>query len=253
MHKIESDEMSPEFYELWKAAATHLDSLVQGEDTAWRRRHSNPPFLEHLALRLGNQNFFVRIRDADGRIDEGPGSLNGLLHVAEQNGAYPCLLLMRKDQSTGEWRPAYPGYWLADVRTGKPINPRALVTEERIPMTPWEIHSMGVQIVFNNLREEGYRITSCQDDPNVDPTLFFETDDGQIEWVVVRVVAYPAHQAERPANWAAIAKQLSGVARAGHFASVALASTEQPFESDDEPAVPLWRGQGLLVSYSGLE
>jgi hypothetical protein len=38
----------------------------------------------------------------------------------------------------------------------------------------------------------------------------------------------------------------------GHFASVAVVSVEQLFESSEVP-VPLWRGHGMHVRFTGLE
>ena len=252
MHKIEMDEMSEEFFRLWAAARDHLSRQVQGGIDSWLRWHPDPPFLDHLSFRLGNQNFFLRVHDADGRV-EGPGTMSGLQHIAAENGGHACVLLMRRSGLGGDWEPIRPGWGLVDPKDGRTVDPFRLVTDERIPMTPWEVHSMGVQVVVQHLDQKGFQVTMFQDDPNVDPTLWFQNQNDQPEWVVVRTVTYPAERAERPANWERIARNLAAVAHRGHFASVALCSAYQPFEADDEPPAPLWRGHGMHANFEGLE
>ncbi len=64
---------------------------------------------------------------------------------------------------------------------------------------------------------------------------------------------FPEKNAARPANWQDIANGCSRLSDAGHFASVAMVSVDQPFESADETAVPLWRGHGMHIRFIGLE
>lgn len=60
MHTVETHEMTPAFYEIWRAAGQHLNSQVEGGIRSWLRAHVSPPILEHLSFRLGNQLFFIR-------------------------------------------------------------------------------------------------------------------------------------------------------------------------------------------------
>jgi hypothetical protein len=71
--------------------------------------------------------------------------------------------------------------------------------------------------------------------------------------VVVRTARYPEQPPGRPANWDAIAAHCAQTSTTGHFARVGIASADQPFKADGEPAVPLWRGHGMNVRYEGLE
>ena len=61
MHEIEMSEVSEEFAKCWKAAGIHIQNQAQGGLRSWLKADLNPPFLEHLSFRLGNQLFFVRI------------------------------------------------------------------------------------------------------------------------------------------------------------------------------------------------
>ena len=251
MTLIEMHQMSPAFRACWVAAGRHLDRQVDGGIKFWLRAHPHPPWLEHLSFRLGNQLFFVRIVDVDGKI-EGPGNPLGAITAADLGNGIACVLPMKCSQS-GEWVADLPGWGLLDEHTRKPMNPVALVTDENIEMNAWERQSTAVQIVRDVLAKEGYRLASWQSDQRVDPSIWFVGKSGGLEWVVVRCVVYPAKQAERPANWDTIAASVAHMGKIGHFASVCLASVEQDFSRADAPTHPLWRGHAMHVRYRGLE
>jgi hypothetical protein len=252
MYDIEMQEMSPEFLKCWHAAGTHLNNQVQGGIQFWLRAHPYPPFLEHLSFRIGNQLFFIRVEDVDGET-EGPGSLHGLYAVAEGNEGHACLMPMKRKFLGGKWIPDKSGWGLINAKTKKPIDPFSLVTDEKIEMTSWELHDMAIQVVRHYLEEQGYRLMSWQGNPDVDPAIWFVGDSKEPEWVVVRGVRYPTNKASRPENWETITDRCSHRSRIGHFASVALASTEQNLELEDEPAVPLWRAHAMHAQFTGLE
>jgi hypothetical protein len=252
VYDIDMPEMSREFYPCWNAAGKHLSLQVDASPHFWLRAHPNPPYLEHLSFLLGNQLFFIRVEDADGRI-EGPGVLAGLYAVARGMGGHACVLPMKRRAFGGSWEAAYPGWGLLDARTRRPINPVALITEEQIEMTPWEVHDMAIQVVREHLRSKGHELMSWQSDPDVDPSIWFIGESGTPEWVVVRAARYPARTARRPENWATIAQSSARLSTIGHFASVPIFSTLQPCKSDDEAPLPLWRGHPMSVDFPGLE
>ena len=252
MYEIEMQEMSTEFLKCWQAAGMHLNKQVQGGIQSWLRAHPYPPFLEHLSFRIGNQLFFVRVEDVDEKL-KGPGTLRGLHSIAEGNKGYACLMPMKKTFLGNKWVPEESGWGLIDAVTKALIDPFTLVTDEKIEMSSWELHDMAVQIVRDYLKNEGYQLMSWQSNPDVDPAIWFVGDSQGPEWVVVRAIRYPANKALRPEKWQVIAHQCSHMSKIGHFASVAIVSTDQKFESDIEPAVPLWRGHAMHVRFTGFE
>ena len=252
MYEIEMQEISRAFYPCWKAAGIHLSKQVDGGIQSWLRAHPYPPFLEHLSFRLGNQLFFVRVEDVDGKVD-GPGGLRGLARAAGDANGHACILPMKKRLLGRAWVADRPGWGLLDAETRTPIDPVALVTEENIAMTPWELHDMAVQVVRGHLEKQGFELMLWQGNPEVDPSIWFVGKSGGPEWVVVRSVRYPERTAKRPLNWAAIADSCARMSGTGHFAAVAVASVSQPFQSDAEAPVPLWRGHGMHVRFTGLE
>ena len=252
MHNIEMHEMTEAFFPCWKAAGLHLSKQVDGGIQSWLRAHPYPPFLEHLSFRLGNQLFFVRIEDVDGKA-QGPGTIRGLAAAARDGNGHACILPMKKKLFSGSWVADMPGWGLLNAETRKPINPVSLVTEEKIEMTPSEVHDMAVQVVRDYLQKEGFELMSWQGNPEVDPSIWFVGKTRKPEWVVVRSAKFPASNADRPTNWAAIADGCARLSTTGHFASVAVVSVNQPFASSEEAPVPLWRGHGMHVRFDGLK
>ncbi len=178
-----------------------------------------------------------------------PGSRNGLLSIASGCKGYPCLMPMRR--RAGIWTPQAAGWGLVDARTGKPIDPITLVSNERIEMTDWELQDFAVQIVRDHLEKAGWKLMSWQGNPAVDPSIWFVGESGP-EWVVVRAVRYPQTAAETPQGWRQIAERCARIGRVGHFASVAVANADDTFDMATLP-VPLWRGNGMIARFEGLE
>jgi hypothetical protein len=235
MHDIYMQEGSEDFARCWQAAGRHLQRQVQ-DGLSWLKADLAPPFLEHLSFRLGNRLFYVRLEDAEGHLPV-PGNRGGLLTIAEGCQGHPSLMPMRRRGAA--WEPALPGWGLRDLRTGAPVDPPSLVTDERIEMTEWEVHDFAVQVVRDQLRAEGRQIMSSQGNPAVDPSLWFIGDDGP-EWVVVRAHRHPDPPPLRPANWDAIADRCARLSRRGHFEPVGFANA-------DEPDQKLWRGHGMRL------
>ena len=251
MHEIEMHEMSEAFLPCWKAAGIHLSRQVDGGIQSWLRAHPYPPFLEHLSFRLGNQLFFIRVDDVDGKVN-GPGNPHGFLTAARMANGRACILPMKKKLFGGAWVADMPGWGLLDAETRRPIDPVALVTDQKIEMSPWEVHDMAVQVVRNYLGNQGFELMSWQGNPEVDPSIWLIGKTKRPEWVVVRAAKFPANNAARPSNWQSISAGCAKLSTTGHFASVAVASNEQPFESSEEAPVPLWRGYALHVRFTGL-
>lgn len=250
MIELETQEMTEEFFRCWRAAAFHLNSQIDGGIRSWLRLESSPPFLEHFSFRIGNQLFFVRVEDADGDV-RGPGTLQGLETICLGAGGYGCALPMRRNLA-GEWLADQPGWGLVEAWTRTLLDPFALVTDEKIEMTDWEVHYMAVQVVRDELTKAGYHLISWQSNPDVEPSIWVVGESGEPEWIIVRGARFPATEAARPSNWQEIAESCARLGDTGHFAWVSLASADQDIESADAQPIPLWRGHAMNVEFSGL-
>jgi hypothetical protein len=241
MHDIPMKEPSPEFAECWRAAGRHLESQAtfDGRTLAWLRARLEPPCVEHLSFRMGNQLFFVRVEGP-----ESPGTLVGLQAIADGCKGHACVMPMRKVQT--RWEAILPGWGLMHAQTLAAVEPPKLVTDEVIEMTDWEVQDFAVQVVRNQLEKEGRTIMSAQGNPQVNPSLWFVGDQGP-EWVVVRAARFPKRDASPPANWEAIAASCAKLSTRGHFASVGVTSADDPTGGG-----LLRRGAPMYANFSGL-
>ncbi len=241
MYEIDMHEPSEAFARAWQAAGLHIQNQGQGA-VSWLRAHLNPPFLEHLSFRLGNMLFFVRI-EAEGL--DVPGGRRGLERVALGCNGNPCLMPMRL--TGGTWKPVIPGWGLLDVRSGHVVDPPALISNQPVEMTDWELHDFAVQVVRSDLEQKGHQLMSWAGDPEINPSLWFVEGQGPA-WVVVRAARYPMREAKAPSNWQAIADGCAHMSRTGYFASVSVACMDSMGAGGE-----IWRGHGLTVQYEGLQ
>jgi hypothetical protein len=247
MYDVPMHEPSQQFARCWNAALRHIEGHAQGATNIWLKADLNPPFLEHLSFRLGNQLFYVRIEDVDGRM-EVPGNRGGLLTVADACNGHACSMPMHR--GVNGWEAWLPGWGLEDARTRLPLDPPALITDEFIEMTDWELHDFAVQVVRDFLLGEGRHVMSTQGNPQVHPSIWCVGDDGP-EWVVVCAARHPQGEALPPRDLAAIARSCRHASATGHLASVSIASADDPLDARQAPT-PLWRGHGMEVNFAGL-
>lgn len=250
MHAIPTEDPTEAFLDCWGWAGQHLQQHAKavGTPLAWVHWRLEPPILEHLAFRVGNQLYFVRVEDADGRVAS-PGNSAGIAQIARECRGVPCLLRMQA--RSGEWRPSGAGWGLLDLRDGKAVDPVSLATSDPIIMTDWEVHDCAVEVVRGQLEKDGCQIMSSHGNPHVDPSIWFTRNRGP-EWVIVRAVRFPTAEAVLPPNWRRIATNCAALSPHGHFASVALANFEQSRSPEGTPALPLHRGGGMAVRFTGL-
>ena len=251
MNRLNEQEVTPEFSNMWNAAGNYLNSQVQDGIQFWLKASLSPPFLEHLSFRLGNQLFFIRLEDVSGQVRT-PANINELISIAAGCKGHACLMPMNKNL-LGHWVPISSGWRLIDARTGNTIDPISLITDENIVMTDWEVQDFSVQVVKDDLIKKGYQLMSWQGNPYVNPSIWFIGDSGVPEWVVVRYSRKPRIPVTQPHNWGEIAESCSHMSSIGHFAPVYPASANDAFDPLIGTIMPLYRGYPLIVSYKGLE
>lgn len=249
MYEVTQDEPSEDFKRAWQAAGCHLGPMG-GDSLKWLRASLNPPMAEHLSFCLGNQLFFIFLEAAE-YVYERENSL--FLDLSHEAGAIPCIMPMRGRLT--DYEPALPGWGLIHAETKEPVDPGALVSDELIEMTDWELHDFAIQVVKTALEEEGKNVFSAQSDRRIDPSLWFE-ENGDAYWVVVREARYPLPEVSAPGNLRDIAADCSRMATVGFFASVLVANDDDPFDPDaatNGNFLPLYRGHGMFVRFEGLQ
>lgn len=251
MYNIDMQNMTPDFYECWYEARAHLNS-IGNPYIAWIKSNPQPPFLEHLSFRYGNQLYFVRVDDRTKNSD-GPGSIDGLKMVAEESNGHACLLPMMKDPKHNTWHTVLPGWGLYEINHKKLINPEEMVTTELIKLTKWETHHIATQLVKKKIEEDGYNVISWQGNPSVDPSIWFIGESGGLEWVIVREEVSLFDDVELPNNIDGMGKLYEKQGKIGHFAAINLMNQKQNFESLDVKAKPLYRGEEVVAVTYKLE
>lgn len=246
MYDVTQQPPTKKFRTAWAAAGQHLQR--RGEDAInWLRADLDPPMAEHLSFRLGNRLFFVFV-EVDGGID-GPSSKELFLEVAAEATALPTVLRMQA--SRGGFQPVDGGWGLRDMRDNSIVDPPALVSDELIEMSDWEVHDLAIQVVTSHLRPS-CEVVSRQPSPHIDPQVWFKDEQGPA-YVVVRSARYPHEKAPRPTHLAAIIDLCARKSQRGFFASVVVASGEQEDADPSLGALPLYRGHSMIVGFDGLE
>ena len=247
--KKESLVLSDDFIQCWHDAGRHLQQQIEG-GPAWIRAHLDQPIMEHLSFRLGNQLFFIRIEDAEGQLKT-PGSEEALIKIAEKCNGHACIMPMRF--SFGHWIPVEKGWGLLSQKDRTPVNPPDLVTDEKIEMTDWELHDFAIQVVRQNLIQSGESVTAWKSNPELQPSIWLGGDAG-LQWVVVQAVRYP-EEAKIPSNIKDIEAAYKEKGARGNFAYVSFANENQqrdtPLKEGEKP-LPVYRGEKVFISYSGL-
>jgi hypothetical protein len=244
------------FIDAYNSMGAHFNGLrkMMPESFSFLRMQPVPPLLDHLSFKIGNQIFFVYMDPLDQSV-EPVSNLGAMIDFAENSAAIPCLMLMKRT-SLG-WEPATSGWGLVDARTGKPVNPPDLVTDELIEMSDWELHDFAVQVVRNTLAEqEDINVTSYCSNPGIDPSVWFlDSETGEEGYVVVHGARYPNLEAAPPEDPESLIEHCAFRTRNAFFASVGAANNEDPFDPDaltNGNFLPLYRGGGMVVRYQGL-
>jgi hypothetical protein len=145
---------------------------------------------------MGNQIIFIFV-EVDDWCTFDQDQHRVLLHTAHEANAVPCLIPMHS--RNGTCVPALPGWGVKHALTGALVDSVALVSDELIETTDWEVHDLAIQVVRDQLRGEGKKPWSWRSTLQIDPSLWFEDEEGPA-WVIVRAVRYPEGDATMPAD-----------------------------------------------------
>ncbi|MDR2198392.1 MAG: hypothetical protein LBR53_02850 [Deltaproteobacteria bacterium] len=235
------EEISREFLACWTLAAAYVQRLGE-KNLSWFKANLYSPVLEHFSFRLGNQLFFVRLEDSEGRLKI-PGNLDDLLEISGECGGHPLVMPMKNNG--GIWLPLLSGWGLLNAVTREPVNPQKLSTSEKVEMTPWELHDLAVHSVMASLG--GKKIFSYTNHPDISPSVWYLGPSG-VEWIIVRFRSRLQGRGSLPANWIQVCESsLERGCGNGYFAEVSFAgrdlATGEPLEN-----APPRRGEDVFIS-----
>jgi hypothetical protein len=197
------------------------------------------------------QSFFVFV-DVPGYTIFDDVAVRRLDRATEEANGIACVMPMRSDPYGPDLIPAASGWGLINRRDGKLLDPAALVDDELVEMSDWELQDFGTLVVRRHIEVDGGEVYSWQSKVGVDPSLWFR--NGSLDaYVVVRCARYQDPDPLPSENLTELKRQIQRkTAASGFFAAVWVANAEDPFTSA-EAALPLYRGHALRVVFDGLQ
>jgi hypothetical protein len=259
---------SREFLQAYRAAGLalqaefniHRGQVEPSRDYNWIKAQLTWPSFDHLTFGFSNQVFSVLVELTDGtRTSLSPREIQRCLDAAQEYGLVPCVFPV--DPRT--LQPRNQGWNLFDLDGRRPIVPDEVATDERIPMSEWELRNFAIQVVRSHIEEKlNGRIHSCCDVIGIDPQIWFEDSGGDTHWVVVRF--YPVIRGDERNEFIGLEHSNPPLRNHdGHFAAVSAASSEPvlydldgriiPLSRRFDGTAPLYRGDGFYVKFDGLQ
>lgn len=120
-------------------------------------------------------------------------------------------------------------------------------------MNEEELHDFGIQVVANDLKEEGQEVVSIDTELGREPQIVARMKGGQLAFILVRTEMYPGNG--RLSDLALVDRLLAH-AKAHHavpyFASVGIANAKGVDAGDEDQSSRPVRGAGFYVNYRGL-
>jgi len=167
MFEMDHSELSAPLYIAWRRAGRHIHRMSDGS-VPWLKMHADAPPHEHLIFRIGNRLFFVFVEVPPYAVFDDVSARRLHRAAGEANGV-ACVMPMRPEDS--DLAPAAPGWGLVNTRDGRPINPPALVDDELVEMSAWELLDFATLIVRTHIDRDGGHVFSWHTSVRVDPSM----------------------------------------------------------------------------------
>jgi hypothetical protein len=116
-------------------------------------------------------------------------------------------------------------------------------------MTDEEIHDFGIEIVFNQLKKEAYKIQSVNTKFGVNPQIIAKKGT-QLAFIAVRTACYPEKGKLEESVHFQMIEHADKHGAIPYFASVGIANANA--KTEDEMRVPV-KGAGFHVAYEGMQ
>lgn len=171
----------------------------------WLRCDVGTPEFDHVIFSDGNKVYSVIIDfvDANGRSQTEQELLKAQIDMAKASDFIPCLYQVASENL----QPVHKDLWnLVHAVSKSKVVVQEIPAPERLPMTPWEVHNLGVTTVFKILLERGknYKqelgdFTRCDEIDKLDycdltdrqPSIWVWFKDGSGCWIVVQTTVGP--------------------------------------------------------------
>lgn len=229
-------------------------------DYKWIKSELTWPSFDHLTFGYQNQVFSVLVElIINGKSQLSDREIKRCVSTCIENNLIPCSF--RVDAST--LKPIASGWNLRHLENQDDIIPQDCVDEVKVEMSAWEIRNFCIQIVRGyiekNLQAE---VLSFCDVIGVDPQIWFQDNQGQRSWVVVR--NYTQLSGNEKDEWIGFEKSNPKLTSYdGFLAAIAVVSSEPivldldakivPLSKRFDGTAPVYRGDGFYVDFKGLQ
>lgn len=252
MYPIDRPNPTQFFVDVRTLVGCWLQEEIKKTDKAhWLKTIMTYPCFEHLSIAYKNQIFCILIEIINENTKKSylPEQYrNNLIKECNKNNLIPCIYKVYVNNplnpAYNTLKPVNGGWNLYHAATGDLINIEGVVSDLPVVMSEWELHDFAIQIVRDYIVDQlHYPILSYQNIVGIDPQLWFEDENHNKKFVIVRYTKFPENKAQRPNNIQTIKNSCNGYG--GYFASVA-------FHGEKVPDV-LYRGDKAYIAFNGLE
>lgn len=258
MFEIDRPNPPKEFWQARQIAGCHLQECFKKfsqenwhEGFFWVKAEPTYPSFDNLTFAYKNQIFSVLIDFVEiTKKVLGKTTMRSLLpenvitrflKATEENNLVPCLFPV----DANILQPITSTSWnLLHAKTKEWIKPENMATDERIPMSKWEINNFVIQIVRDHLTQQGNKILSFCDLVEIEPQIWFENKKGEQCWVLAKFVEKPEDNDYH--KWLGLEKCNKKLLDFdGFFAGVELRNATDFGDI-------LYRGEGAHIKFKGL-
>lgn len=158
------------------------------EGFAWLRKELTSPSFDDMNFSYKNQVFSLLVELKDNGVNILPEHRKKIFNeVCAKNNLIPCIFPI--DAST--LKPLGNNWNLFHLLTNSEVNPLALASDEKIPMSEWEFNNFAIFQVMQIIGKQGLKIHSFCDAPDITPQIWFQDKNGKPAWVVVKYALSP--------------------------------------------------------------
>jgi len=254
MKILDRPEPSQKFLEDRRYAMLYIQKKMNKFDTPiddemqefrWIKTELSYPSFDDFTFAYRNKIFSVLVERAketeNNKFSFGnERRVKTLTHECKNNNLTPCIFPIIENNEGGY---IFYGEWnLINAITKKFVAPITEASDELIEVSDWELQNWAVQIVADNIYNQGLKLFSYCDVLGIEPNIWFENAEGKTCWVEVLFTKYP--NKDKPfsfKNWPS-----EVLKHDGYKAIVSFANAENFSEK-------IYRAQAADVNFKGIE
>lgn len=224
----------------WYIQKYFQDKGIGCPDFRWIQTTLQKPAFQHLCFAYGGNIYsvLIEIQTPQGNYISEQDTDNQIRECAD-NDLTACIIPLR----IADFKPVVSDVHLIATDTRLPI-----IMQKRsspVPMSPWEINSLGVQIVRDEIVSQGNKLLSYCDVLHIEPQIWYEDRYGKRCYVIVdAVVGIGTKNPEHKLNHNLLMKFID---YDGYYAEVGIS------DPMDMTSTTLYRDSGFYINYKGLQ